>query len=128
MARSSPDTFSSRTTPAISAFCLLHQFSRVGRHSYIGAGTVITQDVPPFSMVVGERGVRCFGINKVGLERHGFSPERIKAIEQAYRLLLRSKLNTSQALEKMRGTLSHSEDVQTLIQIHRVGADRGLTK
>ena len=100
----------------ISAFCLLHQFSRVGAHSYIGADTVITQDVAPFSMVVAPRGVRCFGINKVGLERHGFSPERIKTIEQAYRFLLRSKLNTSQAVEKMRGTLAHSEDVQLLIR------------
>ena len=112
----------------ISAFCLLHQFSRVGSHSYIGAGTVITQDVPPFSMVVGPREVRCFGINRVGLERHGFSPERIKTLEQAYRLLLRSKLNTSQAVEKMRGTLSHSEDVQTLIRFIETVTDRGLTK
>jgi UDP-N-acetylglucosamine acyltransferase len=112
----------------ISAFCLLHQFSRVGSHSYIGAGTVITQDVAPFSMVVGPREVRCFGINRVGLERHGFSPERIKTLEQAYRLLLRSKLNTSQAVEKMRGTLSHSEDVQTLIRFIESVTDRGLTK
>jgi UDP-N-acetylglucosamine acyltransferase len=112
----------------ISAFCLLHQFSRVGAHSYIGAGTVITQDVAPFSMVVGERGVRCFGINKVGLQRHGFSPERIKTLEQAYRLLLRSKLNTSQALEKMRGTLPESEDVQLLIRFIESVAERGLTK
>jgi len=112
----------------ISAFCLLHQFSRIGRHSYIGAGTVITQDVAPFSMVVGERGVKCFGINKVGLQRHGFSPERIKTLDQAYRLLLRSKLNTSQAVEKMRETLPDSEDVQLLIRFIESVADRGLTK
>jgi UDP-N-acetylglucosamine acyltransferase len=112
----------------ISAFCLLHQFSRVGSHSYIGAGTVITQDVAPFSMVVGPREVRCYGINKIGLERHGFSAERIKTLEQAYRLLLRSKLNTSQAVEKMRANLSHSEDVQALIRFIESGDDRGLTK
>ncbi|MGA8767901.1 MAG: acyl-ACP--UDP-N-acetylglucosamine O-acyltransferase [Candidatus Acidiferrales bacterium] len=112
----------------ISAFCLLHQFSRVGSHSYIGAGTVITQDVAPFSMVVGPREVRCYGINKIGLERHGFSAERIKTLEQAYRLLLRSKLNTSQAVEKMRATLAHSEDVQALIRFIESVADRGLTK
>ena len=112
----------------ISAFCLLHQFARIGSHSYVGAGTVITQDVAPFSMVVGPREVRCYGLNKIGLERHGFSAERIKTLEQAYRLLLRSKLNTSQAVEKMRGTLSHSEDVQTLIRFIESVADRGLTK
>jgi UDP-N-acetylglucosamine acyltransferase len=112
----------------ISAFCLLHQFSRVGAHSYIGAGTVITQDVAPFSMVVGERGVKCFGINKVGLQRHGFSPERIQTLDQAYRLLLRSKLNTSQAVEKMRGTLPDSEDVQLLIRFIESVGERGFTK
>src|SRR3984885_6598371 len=112
----------------ISAFCLLHQFSRVGSHSYIGAGTVITQDVPPFSMVVGPREVRCFGINKVGLQRHGFSPDRIKTLDQAYRLLLRSKLNTSQAVEKMRGTLPDSEDVQLLIRFIESVGERGFTK
>ncbi len=112
----------------ISAFCLFHQFVRIGCHSYIGAGTIITQDVPPFSLIVGARENRCYGINKVGLERHGFSPERIKTIEQAYRYLLRSKLNTSQAVEKMRGTLSHSDDVLTLIRFIESTTERGLTK
>jgi len=112
----------------ISSFCLLHQFSRIGRHSYVGAGTIITQDVPPFSMVVGPRETRCYGINKVGLERSGFSAERIQTLEKAYRYLLRSKLNTSQAIEKMRGTLAHSEDVQTLIRFIESTNERGLTK
>lgn len=112
----------------LSSFVLVHQFSRIGRHSYIGAGTIITQDVAPFSLIVGPRETRCYGINKVGLERRGFSPERIRTIEQAYRYLLRSKLNTSQALEKMRETLSDSEDVMTLIRFIESTAERGLTK
>jgi UDP-N-acetylglucosamine acyltransferase len=112
----------------IGAFCLLHQFVRIGAHSYIAANTVITKDVPPFSLVVAPRETRCYGVNTVGLEKHGFSPERVKVIEQAYRLLLRSKLNTAQAVEKMRGTLSHSEDVLTLIQFIQSTAERGLTK
>jgi UDP-N-acetylglucosamine acyltransferase len=112
----------------ISSFCLLHQFSRVGRYSYIGAGTIITQDVPPFSLIVSSRETRCFGINKVGLERRGFTPERIQTIEKAYRYLLRSKLNTTQALEKMRETLAHSEDVSTLIRFIESTNERGLTK
>lgn len=84
----------------VGAFCPVQQFCRVGRHSYIGAHTVITQDVPPFSKVVSPRDSKCYGVNTIGLERQGFSPERIESIEKAYRLLLRSKLNTSQALEK----------------------------
>jgi UDP-N-acetylglucosamine acyltransferase len=83
--------------------------------------------VLPFSKVVAPRDTRCFGVNTVGLERRGFSPERIQNIEQAYRLLLRAKLNTTQALEKMRGTLSCSEDVLSLIRFIE-SAERGVTK
>ena len=111
----------------IGAFCTIHQFCRVGRYAYIGALTAITQDVPPFSKVVQARDVRSFGVNAIGLERHGFSPERIKTIERAYRLLLRSKLNTTQAIERMRATLNGSEDVSELIQFIE-GAERGLVK
>jgi UDP-N-acetylglucosamine acyltransferase len=111
----------------LGAFCPVHQFCRIGKYSYIAAHTVITQDVPPFSKIVAPRGTRCYGVNSVGLERQGFSPERVEFIEKAYRLLLRSKLNTTQALEKMRGTLSQSEDVLTLIRFVE-SAERGLTK
>lgn len=111
----------------VGAFCPVQQFCRIGRHSYIGAHTVITQDVPPFSKVVSPRDSRCYGVNAIGLERQGFSPERIEAIEKAYRLLLRSKLNTSQAVEKMRETLAGSEDVLTLIQFIE-SAEHGLIK
>jgi UDP-N-acetylglucosamine acyltransferase len=111
----------------LGAFCPVHQFCRIGKYSYIAAHTVVTQDVPPFSKIVSPRDTQCFGVNTVGLERNGFSPERIQSIEQAYRFLLRSKLNTTQALEKMRETLSHSEDVLTLIDFIQ-SAERGLTK
>lgn len=112
----------------LSSFVLVHQFTRIGAYSYIGAGTIITQDVPPFSLIVSSRDTHCYGINRVGLERRGFSPERIRPIEQAYRFLLRSKLNTSQALEKMRGTLSDSQDVLSLIRFIESTTERGLTK
>ncbi len=112
----------------VGAFCPVHQFCRIGRHAYIAANTVITQDVPPFSKVVAPRETRCYGVNKVGLERHGFSKERIRAIEQAFRFLLRSKLNTTQALEKMRESLDGSPDVEELIRFLESVGDRGLTK
>jgi UDP-N-acetylglucosamine acyltransferase len=114
----------------IGNFSPVHQFCRVGRHAYVGAHTVITQDVLPFSKVVSPRETRCYGANTVGLERHGFSAERVQRIEQAYRLLLRSKLNTAQAVEQMRETLGDSEDVLTVIQFiesAEKGA-RGITK
>jgi UDP-N-acetylglucosamine acyltransferase len=111
----------------IGNFSPVHQFCRVGRHAYIGAHTVITQDVLPFSKVVSPRETKCYGVNTIGLERQGFSPERIESIENAYRLLLRSKLNTTQAIEQMRGTLSQSEDVLNLIRFIE-SAERGITK
>jgi len=111
----------------VGAFCPVHQFCRIGRHAYIAAFTVVTQDVPPFSKVVAPRQTRCYGVNTVGLERRGFSKERIQAIELAYRLLLHSKLNTAQALEKIRESLNGSADVQELIRFIE-SAERGLTK
>ena len=111
----------------IGNFSPVHQFCRVGRHAYIGAHTVITQDVLPFSKVVSPRETKCYGANTIGLQRQGFSAERIGTIENAYRLLLRSKLNTTQAIEQMRGTLSHSEDVLNIIRFIE-SAERGVTK
>jgi UDP-N-acetylglucosamine acyltransferase len=111
----------------VGAFCPVHQFCRIGRYAYIGASTVITQDVPPFSKIVTERETQNFGINAIGLERKGFSPERMQALKGAYRLLLRSKLNTSQALAEMKKSLGDSADVQELVKFIE-GAERGIVK
>jgi UDP-N-acetylglucosamine acyltransferase len=111
----------------LGAFSPVHQFCRLGRYAYIGACTVITQDVPPFSLIVTERETRCFGPNTIGLERKGFSPERIKLLQCAFRLLTRSKRNTSQALEEMRTTIAESKDVRELIEFVEK-AERGIVK
>ena len=111
----------------IGALSPVHQFCRVGRHAYIGACTVITQDVVPFSLVVTERETRSVGINAIGLERKGFSEDRRKTLQRAFRMLLRSKRNTSQALEEMSKTLGDSEDVQELIRFVE-SAQRGIVK
>jgi UDP-N-acetylglucosamine acyltransferase len=111
----------------IGAFCPVHQFCRIGRYAYVGASTVITQDVPPFSKIVTERETKSFGINTIGLERRGFSAERLQALKRAYRLLQRSKLNTTQALAEMRKTLADSADVQELIRFVE-SAERGIVK
>jgi UDP-N-acetylglucosamine acyltransferase len=111
----------------VGAFSPVHQFCRLGRYAYIGACTVITQDVLPFSLVVTERETKCFGANKIGLERKGFSPERIQALQRAFQLLLRSKKNTAQALEEMRKTLADSADVQEMIGFVEK-AERGIVK
>ncbi len=105
----------------------VHQFCRVGRYAYIGASTVITQDVPPFSRVVTERDTKNYGVNTIGLERKGFSEERLKILQRAFRLLLRSKMNTTQALAEMRKSLGDSDDVRELIRFIET-AERGIVK
>lgn len=87
---------------SVGAFCPVHQFCTVGQYAFIGGGTIVTQDVLPFSKTSARRENKAFGINTVGLERRGFSPERIATLKKIFRLLLVSKLNTSQALEKIK--------------------------
>jgi len=86
----------------LGAFCPVHQHCVVGAHAFIGGGTIVTQDVLPFSLTSAKRENKAFGINKIGLQRKGFSAERLQTLQKAYRYLLAAKMNTTQALEKMR--------------------------
>ena len=109
----------------VGAFCPVHQHCIVGRYAFIGGGTIVTQDVLPFSKTSSRRENKAFGINSVGLERRGFSPERIRALQKAFRLLLVSKLNTTQALEKIR-ELEGDDVAQLIAFIER--SERGVIK
>jgi UDP-N-acetylglucosamine acyltransferase len=111
----------------VGALCPVHQFVRIGTHSYIGGGTTVTRDVLPFSKTAAERGTRAYGLNAIGLERRGFTKERIHKIHHAYRVLLASKLNTSQALEKLRAEADRGEDVEMLIRFIEA-SERGVIK
>jgi UDP-N-acetylglucosamine acyltransferase len=111
----------------VGALCPVHQFVRIGAHSYVGGGTTITQDVLPFSMTSAARDTHAYGMNKVGLERRGFSKERIRKIHHAYKTLLASKRNTSQALEKLKSEPGRGEDVDQLIRFIEA-AQRGVIK
>ncbi|HUO14070.1 MAG TPA: acyl-ACP--UDP-N-acetylglucosamine O-acyltransferase [Verrucomicrobiae bacterium] len=111
----------------VGALCPVHQFVRIGAHSYVGGGTTITQDVLPFSKTSAARDTHAYGMNKVGLERRGFSSERIAKIHHAYKILLASKLNTTQALEKLKSEPNRGEDVDMLIRFIE-SAERGIIK
>src|SRR5580698_8232516 len=111
----------------VGALCAVHQFVRIGAHSYVGGGTTITQDVLPFSMTSAARDTHAYGMNKVGLERRGFSQERIRKIHHAYKILLASKMNTSQALEKLKAENDKGEDVEMLIRFIEA-SERGVIK
>ncbi|HEX8926084.1 MAG TPA: acyl-ACP--UDP-N-acetylglucosamine O-acyltransferase [Terriglobales bacterium] len=111
----------------VGALCPVHQFVRVGAHSYIGGGTTITRDVLPFSKTSASREVAAYGANAVGLERRGFSKERVRKIQHAFRVLLASKLNTTQALEKLRSEGELGEDVEMLVRFIET-SERGVIK
>ena len=111
----------------VGALCPVHQFVRVGAHSYIGGGTTITRDVLPFSKTVAARDTHAYGLNAVGLERRGFSRERIRNIHHAFKVLLASKLNTAQAIEKLRSEPDRGEDVELLIRFIEA-SERGVIK
>jgi UDP-N-acetylglucosamine acyltransferase len=111
----------------IGAFSAVHQFCRVGAHAYVGGGTMVTKDVLPFAKVVTPREVRTFGLNAVGLERRGFSKERIHKIHHAFRLLFNSKMNTTQALNKLKAEGDQGEDVAMLIRFIEE-SERGVIK
>jgi len=111
----------------VGALCPVHHFVRIGAYSFIGGGTTVTRDVLPFSKTAAERGTHAYGINAIGLERRGFSKERIRKIHHAYKVLLASKLNTSQALEKLRSEPDPGEDVDLLIQFIET-SERGVVK
>ena len=98
----------------ISAFSSVHQFCRVGRHAYIGGYSVITQDALPFGRTVGQK-PQCYGVNAIGLERKGFDKARIGAVEAAFRVLLRSRKNISQAIATLREEGEVTADVEHLI-------------
>jgi len=111
----------------VGAMCPVHQYVRIGAHSYIGGGTTITKDVLPFSKTAAARDTHAYGLNALGLERRGFSKERIRKIHHAYKVLLASKLNTSQALKMLKADSDGGEDVEMLIRFIE-SSERGVIK
>ena len=111
----------------VGALCPVHHFIRIGAHSFVGGGTTITRDVLPFSKTSAARDVQAYGLNAIGLERRGFSKERIRKIHHAYKVLLASKLNTSQALQKLKSEPDRGEDVEMLIRFIEQ-SERGVIK
>lgn len=101
----------------IGAYSGVHQFCRIGRYAFVGGYTVVTKDALPFSRTVGNR-ARLYGINTVGLERRNFTPERIEHIRRAFRVLQQSKLNVTQALERLENELGN-DDIRGLIEFIR---------
>jgi UDP-N-acetylglucosamine acyltransferase len=99
----------------IGAYSGVHQFCRVGLEAFVGGYSVVVKDAPPFATIQGNH-ARCFGLNRLGMKRRGYSPEAIRDLNHAYHLLLSAKLNTSQALERIKAEISGREEVDILVE------------
>lgn len=99
----------------VGAFTGLHQFCRVGAHAIIGGYSVVTQDVLPYATVSAPREVKMYGANRTGLERRGFANETIEGLQAALKLIGSGKLNTSQAVEKIRAEVPGSPELDELL-------------
>ena len=98
----------------ISGVSAAHQFVRIGAHAFVGGCSRVAKDVPPYLKAVGNP-VKLYGLNSIGLQRRGFSEDTLRELKRAYRLLFRSELNVSQALERARAELQPLPEVTHFI-------------
>jgi len=112
---------------SVGAFCGIHQFCRIGAYCFLGSYSVVNQDILPYSKTSAPRPLNVLGANRVGLERRGLSADDLKELERAFRLLSRSKLNTTQALEAIDAAGFKSEHVRALMDFIRT-SERGVAK
>jgi UDP-N-acetylglucosamine acyltransferase len=99
----------------ISGLTAAHQFVRIGAHSFIGGCSRVAKDVPPYLKAVGNP-VKLYGLNSVGLQRRGFKEETVRELKRAYRLVFRSELNVSQAMERARAELAPVAEVEHFLR------------
>jgi len=110
----------------IGAYSGVHQFCRIGREAYVGGYSVVVKDALPFALTVGNH-AKCYGLNKVGARRRGYSRETIDALHHAFHLLLSAKLNTSQAVEQIRAEIKSVSEVDELVTFIE-SSQRGVVK
>ncbi|MEO5347225.1 MAG: acyl-ACP--UDP-N-acetylglucosamine O-acyltransferase [Magnetococcus sp. YQC-9] len=110
----------------IGGLTAIHQFARIGRNAFVGGASAISMDVMPYVSAAGNR-AKVTGVNVVGLRRHGFSEETIKAIRQAYRIVFRSNLRMEQAVEELERHLSQYVEVQYILEFLQSG-QRGICR
>ena len=105
---------------------LVHQFTHIGGHVMIQGGSKINKDIPPYIIVARDPIAYC-GINSVGLNRRGYTPEQIHTVQEAYRLLYQGGMNTTQALDQIEATLPASAERDAILSFVRQST-RGIVK
>lgn len=106
--------------------CAVQQFSKIGSHAYIGGGSLVRKDVPPFTKAAREP-LAYAGINSVGLRRRGYSSEKINEIQEIYRIIFLKGLNNSKALELVQKELPQSPERDYIINFI-ASSERGIMK
>lgn len=110
----------------IGAYSGVHQFCRVGREAFVGGYSVVVKDALPFARTVGNH-ARCYGLNHTGMKRRGYARETIRALHHAFHLLLSARLNTTQALERIRAEIKDSSETEELTRFIET-SQRGVVK
>ncbi len=110
----------------IGAYSGVHQFCRIGVEAFIGGYSVVVKDAPPYAIVQGNH-AKCYGLNRIGMNRRGYPKEVIDQLKRAYRFLLSSKLNTTQALEKIKSEIQGCNEVDILVSFIEE-SERGVIK
>jgi len=110
----------------LGGFTLVHQFTQIGQYSFAAMGSAITQDIPPFVMV-GGKPTRPHGINSVGMERNGISPEDIRLIRKAYKMIYKTNLRLEDAIDKMEDLAGDSKELSDMVSFLR-NVTRGILR
>lgn len=110
----------------VGAYSGVHQFCRIGREAFVGGYSVVVKDALPFAVSQGNH-AKCYGLNRVGMRRRGYSRETIEKLHHAYHLLLSSKLNTTQAVERIKAEIQDCAEVDLLVNFIET-SQRGVVK
>ncbi len=110
----------------IGAYSGVHQFCRVGLEAFVGGYSVVVKDALPFATIQGNH-AKCYGLNRVGMKRRGYAKESIEKLHRAFHLLLSAKLNTSQAVEKIKEEIRDCAEVDLLVEFIET-SKRGVVK
>jgi len=111
---------------SVGAYSGVHQFCRIGYEAFVGGYSVVVKDAMPFAIIQGNH-AKCYGLNKLGMKRRGYSREVIDKLSHAFHLLLSSKLNTTQALERIEAEIKGFGEVDRLVEFI-YSSKRGVVK
>lgn len=110
----------------IGAYSGVHQFCRVGYEAFVGGYSVVVKDAPPFAVIQGNH-AKCYGLNRVGMRRRGYPKETIEKLNHAFHLLLSARLNTTQALERIKQEITGCKEVDLLVEFYET-SKRGVVR